>query len=380
MISFNLNSANQILVNPKISADEKSVLIALKNEFEIQAGKLGFFLLTSSGSSQNNNTSVKLIALSIEKVLNSARRFNQYFKASENDHWGLVLPDFHVAGLGIRARAFLADAQVFVKEWETDNFTTWIQENKIHFISLVPAQVFDLVQKKIIAPVAVKKIFVGAGSLNFELRNQALKLNWPIVETYGMTETASMIAVKEAEFFQVLPGVEVKIDLDLLSIKCDSLLTAKIQKVANQIEVKKIHENSWYLTEDRVELFMGTNEIFLKFLGRKTDYIKILGEGVSLSEIRSKLSELVLLKGINFTEFELLALEDTRAGYKLVLAVENTVNKPKASELMEFYNRACRPYEKILQCVVVRQIPRTELGKLKSDELKRIVTEELKKG
>lgn len=245
---------------------------------------------------------------------------------------------------------------------------------------MVPAQIFDLVQKRINAPEELKKIFVGAGALNEELRDKAVQLGWPIVETYGMTETSSMIAVKEGEFFYVMPGVEVKTDADLLSIKCNSLLTATIQKIDDEIMINSVQENLWYQTEDLAELFKFEEKQCLKFLGRRTDYIKILGEGVSLAELRNLLSKLMPFKNFDNSQFELVAIEDARMGHKLVLAVEKLVNRVVACELMNLFNKTCRPYEKIIQCVVVGQIPRTELGKLKAEELKRIVNEELKKG
>lgn len=380
MIYFESKNPNQLLLNPKISDQEKNIIGELKNVFDDQMAGSGYFLIVSSGSSQKSNESVKLIALHVEKVLNSARRFIEYYKVNEKDHWGLVLPDYHVAGLGVRSRAFLSGARVFAQDWNADKLIGWIHENKIQYISMVPAQIFDLVKKNIKNITELKKIFVGGGALGGELLSRALDLNWPIVETYGMTETSSMIAVKEGESFEVLPGIEVKTDLDLLKIKCDSLLTAIIQKIDGQIQLNTFQENSWYATQDRVQLVKLNEVVKLKFLGRTTDYIKILGEGVSLSELRSQLSKLILFKKLEIPQFELLALEDSRAGYKLVLAVENTVNNVQANELIGLFNLACRPYEKILQCVVVGQIPRTELGKLKTEELKRIVSEELSKG
>lgn len=379
MISFDFNSENQLLLNPKFTRREKEVLVELKNEFDLKVTSKNHFLIASSGSSQKSNTSVKLIALHIDKVLNSARRFNGHYKTNEKDNWGLVLPDYHVAGLGLKARAFLAEAEVFVRDWGVSGLASWISENKIRYISMVPAQIFDLVQKKINAPEELKKIFVGAGALNEELRDQAAQLGWPIVETYGMTETSSMIAIKEDDFFYVMPGVEVKTDADLLSIKCDSLLTATIQKIDDKIMINSVQENSWYQTEDLAELFKFEEKQCLKFLGRRTDYIKILGEGVSLTELRDKFSKLVLLQNLENSQFELTAVEDPRSGYKLVLAVESSASRERANELADLFNKTCRPYEKITQSIVVGQIPRAELGKLKTEELKRIVNEELKK-
>lgn len=379
-MNFSVYASNRLLLNPRISEDEKTVLIELKNEFERIVATTGHFLIASSGSSQQANASAKLIALPIEKILNSARRFNQYYKAGEDAHWGLVLPEYHVAGLSIWARAFLAGSEVFVQDWQTSNLFTWIVKNNIKFISMVPAQIFDLVKENIRAPNDVVKIFVGAGALAEELHERALALGWPIVETYGMTETASMVAVKEGEFFKILPGVEIKTDCDILSIKCNSLLAASIQKIDNQIVISKVPENSWYQSQDRAKLINIEQSVHLKFLGRNSDYIKVLGEGVSLGELRNQFNKSVILGDLDMAKFELVALEDVRAGFKLFLAVEESVSGILADKLIEVFNLSCRPYEKILKCVVVGRIPRTDMGKLKTEELKRIVLAEITKG
>ncbi|MBY0554621.1 AMP-binding protein [bacterium] len=376
-MKFELNSPNQLLLNTRNSQDESGVLLNLQREFENQYGNNGYFLIASSGSSKKQNESVKLIALSIQSVLNSAQRFVEYFGAGRGDNWGLVLPEFHVAGLGVYARAYLTGSSVFRKDWSDKGLVDWIIENQIVFISLVPAQVFDLVQNKVIAPAGLKKVFVGAGSLNEEIKKQVMALGWPVVETYGMTETCSMIAVNESERLQVMPGVEVKSNDGLLSIKCNSLLTASIQKQGNQTVITAL-SSDWYDTEDNVDI-SGDAKI-IKFLGRADDYIKILGEGVSLKLLRDQLAQIALTQNIHSDKIALLSVVDARKENELVLAVENSVAIEKIDTILNLFNQQCRPFEKISLRVFLKQIPRTELGKLKTEELKRIVTTELNRG
>ena len=370
MINFALNSTNELLLNPRLSLAEKTTLQMLQQEFEKLFGPKNYFLIPSSGSSQKTNESVKLIALLKANVLNSARRFNSYFKTGSTDHWALVLPEFHVAGVGVMARAHLAGAKVFSSVWPVPGLSQFLGENGISYMSLVPGQVHEIVRAQEKAPPGFKKIFVGAGTLNEELRLKTEKLGWTLAETYGMTETASMIAVKERDQFKLLPGVEVKIENDVLCIQCDSLLSASVQKIDELILLTNFENEPWYETQDCAEL---TNSRHLRFLGRKTDYIKILGEGVSLNELRAVLDKIVG----STQKFELLALEDERAGYKLVLVFEEGVSPAEAQNVLNQYNLSCRPYEKIGEVAEVGRIPRTALGKLKSDELKSIIKKSL---
>lgn len=375
MINFAVGTANQLLLNPRLPEAEKAVFRKLQLAFELQVVNTGHFLIASSGSTQKSNSSAKIVALSLKAVLNSAARFNQYFAAAQTDHWGLVLPEFHVAGLGVLARANLSGARVFKREWQVKDFSDWIKESGIKFVSLVPAQLFDLVNSAVEAPAGLRKVFVGGGALDPDLRARAFALKWPLCETYGMTETASMIATFEEGSYHPLPGVELKTDAGVLNIKCNSLLTATIQQIENEIKIAEFSTEEWFTTEDLVE----KNADGFRFLGRQSEYIKILGEGVSVSELRNKLTQLAGLQGYSSISFELIALEESRAGFQLIVAVEAAEFYEKCQKLVNFYNLNCRPYEKIAKCVVVGQIPRTSLGKLKTEDLKRIVREVITK-
>lgn len=199
-IDWTSNSENQLLINPKISQEEKNTIFELNDYFNAEVSKVDYFLIPSSGSSKSIDESVKLIALKKSVVLNSARRVNQQFGFNEKMNWGCVLPTFHVGGLGILARSYLAKSQVFFAEWKTllneDQFLNWINQNNIQVLSLVPAQIFDLVKKNIQCPKSIKKVFVGGSELPMDVAVAAHQLKWPVIQTYGMTETASMVSAK----------------------------------------------------------------------------------------------------------------------------------------------------------------------------------------
>lgn len=377
MINFDLKSKNQILVNPKLGEDEQKVILELKEEFEKEFGEYDYVLVPSSGSSKKIGQSVKLIALQVSRILNSANRVNHYLKATDQDHWGLVLPEFHVAGIGVLARSYLMQSKVFKFDWSAQSLNENLEKFKISYLSLVPAQVFDLIQSEVKAPACLKTVFVGGGALTIEQRKQFVELGWPVVETYGMTETGSMIAVREKDndLFHLLNNVYVKVENKKLSIRCDSLLTAAIQKIDEKVEIKYYDDNSWYHSEDQVDLINMNSEVYLRFLGRDQDYFKILGEGVSLSELRGLLSRIVMNYKLPVLSFEIVDLVDARAGTRLFLAVEKSANIELVDKIFQDFNRQCRAYEKLKQVVTVEKIPRTDLGKLKFENLKALVVE-----
>lgn len=378
MIRFEPGFPNQLLINPRFSENEKAGVLSLKKEFEKKFGPDNYFLVPSSGSSKAAGQSVKLVALHRESVLNSARRVNFYLNAKKENSWGLFLPEFHVAGLGVLARAHLAGAEVETFMFDVGTIAKNLTESGISFLSLVPAQVFDLVQAGKRAPASVKKVFVGGGFLSSGLRQGISALGWPITETYGMTETGSMVAVRElhSQIFELMPGVSAKIQNELLSLHCDSLLSATVQKNGEEISLSEFARDSWFQTEDVAVLREYENGSFLEIKGRRSDYIKILGEGVSLSELRDLILDAGMQLNLHPRQLEVVAVENERAGYELVLAVEESVTADQRQTLMTNYNESSRPYERISRTVVLRQIPRTDLGKLKTEELKRIIKEQ----
>lgn len=384
LFDFASGASNRLLLNPRLAEEEKQSALFLKQQFEKKYSARDYFLVPSSGSSQKKEDSVKVVALPRASILNSAERFNQYYQATSSDAWGLVLPCFHVAGLGVLARAYLAQSTVFQMDWDVTALISWLEKNEIHFLSLVPSQIFDIASSNLKAPQVLKKVFVGAGALNSQLQARAIDLGWPLVETYGMTETCSMIAVKDSfhsqKEFQVLPGIEVKVepDSEVLQIRCNSLLTESIQLQGSQTVFIDAPRNGWLTTQDRVAISRTDSHFFLKFLGRKTEYIKILGEGVSLSELRSQLENLAFDLKISTDRFVLLPWPDPRSEYKMILVVDVSVPEEQIDRLKSGFDKKVRPYEKIQTIYRVEKIPRTDLGKIKIEVLKQIISDRMK--
>ncbi len=365
MITCNLlaNVFNQLLTNPRSSPQEKSDQFDLKLDFEKQYGAKNYFLISSSGSSKSNSESVKLIALHHDAVMNSAKRVVNHFNLNSSMAWGCVLPLFHVAGLGIYARAFVARAKVYQKDWATDGLTDWISANDIQLLSLVPTQVFDLVQKNVPAPAGLKHVFVGGSKLESSLKEAVLKLRWPIIETYGMTETASMIAIGDSKNMRLLPDVDVAVSEERLRIKCNSLMTCSIQKVEGQVFYNR-PDAGWYQTEDLAELSMQGQNVVLKLLGRRTDFVKINAEGVSLTQLRQLLGE--------NSKLALMALENQRSGFDIVLAHENVEN---VAAVVAAFNKQVKPFEMIRKVFCINEIPKTDLQKIMYKKLEEIIKE-----
>ncbi|AZZ35759.1 hypothetical protein CIK05_02730 [Bdellovibrio sp. qaytius] len=352
---------NFLLCNHRASAQEKVDLFNIKRLFSQKISNKDFVLIPSSGSTQSSQESVKVIALTTQALINSAQRVNQEFRIGEKSVWGCVLPLFHVGGLGILMRANAVGASTFYTSWE--NFSpVWLNENRITHLSLVPTQIFEIVQKKWQAPAFLETVFVGGAELNLELAMKAKELGWPLVQTFGMTETASMIAVKkdmQSEYFETLPGVEVQAGNNFLKIKSDSNASyiLKLNLQSQELVCEKLSD--WITTKDQVEV-SGRK---FKFLQRESDFTKIKGEGVSLPELR----QVLLKQDLNPLVATICDMPDARDGAKLVLVVTPGQN---VNEILSQFNAQVRPYEKIYNWIEVAEFPVTDLGKIKYTLLK----------
>ncbi|MFZ3228741.1 MAG: AMP-binding protein [Pseudobdellovibrio sp.] len=361
---FSAEAENQLLINPKASFQEQSDLRQLKAAFEYKYQNKNYFLVPSSGSSKGQNESVRLIALHQNAIISSAKRVNAFFNLTRNLTWGLVLPTFHVAGLGVYARAFASGASVFAADWSVLKFKSWILQNQIHLISLVPTQVFDIVQNQIICPEGVQIVFVGAAALSAELKQKAFALKWPIIETYGMTEAASMVAVQVSNRLQIMSQVEVSLFDNKLKIKTESLMTCSVQKVDQEIQFKTL-DNGWLQTEDRVFIYNENGIQYLQLLGRDSDFVKIFGEGVSLVLLRQILKE--------NNGLALVAVTHERSEYEIALVAEMQLSDDQIKIIISEFNQQVRPFENIKRIYKLEQIPRSDLGKIKFKSLEELI-------
>lgn len=365
------NSQSLVLLNDRWPVSETAALQYLSERFHLDS----HLWIASSGSSAKDLRSVKLIALGKRAFLKAAEAANHHLQSHSKDIWLNSLPLFHVGGLSIYARAHLSKAQVFdfMGGWNARNFSNQIDEQKITLTSLVPSQVFDLVDQEIHAPSSLRGIIVGGGPLAEDLYQKALALGWPVLPSFGMTECCSQVATAELESLETKnPRLKVlshiKVDLDqngFLKLKSESLLTGFAQWKEDEAVWIDPKQDAWFISEDKVKLENG----FLIPAGRGQHYIKILGEGVSLFRLQEIFDKIVREEDpTNWQSYALVAVPDARMGNKIVMAHATT--DPSRTLLIENkYNSQVLSFEKIQQNISVSQIPRSDLGKIKYEQL-----------
>ncbi len=311
----------------------------------------------------------KWCGLSREAMLASACAVNAHLESTSQDRWLIALPLYHVGGFSILARCFASGAS-FVQmndKWDAAKFAELCTEKKITLTSLVPTQVFDLVQAQIHAPPSLRAVIVGGAGLSREIGIQARELGWPVLQSYGMTETASQVATSslaslrgefDPERLEVLTIWDLQTDEHhRLTVRGAALASGYAIRESGEWRWMKIDSSSGLRTRDRVEFQKICGERCLKFIGRESAFVKVLGELVNTEELQARLELFTdALHGV-----VVCAVPDARRGSKLVLAGELPMTQLEI--LRTRFNAGVTGVQKLEKSQVIPAMPRTALGK-----------------
>lgn len=346
-----------VFLNPRMDPLEQE-----KIQSAIQFQKQKASIWVKSSGTESGHQGVKMVCLSKRAMLIAAQSVNDLLSVTEEDVWLNPLPNFHVGGLAISARCFLSGAtEVQLSRWNPQYFSDEIKSKKVSVSSLVPTQVYDLVKEKIEAPSTLRKVLVGGGAMARSLFVQALELGWPLVLSYGMTETSAAIAAtsvwnssEKVPRLKLLSHVTLSEEGEQFAIHSESLFTGYLWLTQKGLRWQETPEP--FVVDDRLSFADGA----LMVLGRESELIKILGESVNLKELELKVSEFLKAPVVVVPE------KNERKGYELSLFVE----VEKITHSLEDINKFVMPFERFTEVTTRSQFPRSELGKVLKARLK----------
>ena len=294
-----------------------------------------------------------------------AHTVNDHFHCSSKDVWGLALPEFHVGGYCLTHRAKIAGGRLarFPKRWQPLQFQEWLSKEAVTLTSLVPTQIFDLVKNNLHSPPHLRVALIGGEHLALSLFERALELGWPLVTSYGMTETAGLIAASHPGQNQLHPlrgwtlatTVQNQLTIDGPGLFQSYLTSNDPSPIAPP-----------FITKDIVEIVK--NIITIK--GRSDEQIKILGELVDLQPLRQSLSA-------TLPEYQtaLCALPDSRRGHLLVPVIEAHPSS-LLEQQVQTWNDQLPAFSRCQAPIFLPSWPRTPLGKTDLKTLHSQVTRE----
>lgn len=320
--------------------------------------------IASSGTTRREG--LKWVGLSKDAFLAAAESLNRHVHATKKDVWLNVLPTYHVSGLTMFARAYVAGGRVvdlWTQKWNADRMIKVANEEKASFVSLVPTQLYDLVKAGHHAPKSLRAAFLGGGALDEELYGKAHALGWPILTCYGMTETCAQVATSRLEDvssptkpqMQILSHAKLETRDGRLAIQASSLTDFIVHLHPDKgFSLEDPRRDGWFLTEDLGEIKNG----FVSIAGRTNDRVKILGELVSLVRVEEELKHFVR------ESFCVLPIPDARKGSALIAVVEKPKSLNALAQNMAQYRYHVSSLWHLDHWYAIDEFPRSPLGKI----------------
>ena len=272
-------SPNELLENPEVSSPGGFAM-------DLDAPAVMIFTSGSGGKP-------KPAVLTYGNLYYNARGANANLRLASNEKWLLNLPMYHVSGLGVMMRCLLAGACVVIPETAETLAASILRYRPTH-VSLVPAQLGELLEDTVDRPFDSVKVFlVGGAACPPHLITAARARKWPVYLTYGMTETASQIATMPPDAppskqaitaGKVLRHREMKIAEDGgILVRGPCVFAGYWQDGA---VVSSLDSDGWFGTGDRGML---DADGYLTVLGRKDALIISGGENIQPEEIELRL-------------------------------------------------------------------------------------------
>lgn len=272
------------------------------------------------------------------------------------DRWLCALPLFHVAGLGILVRcARNGTTAVLHDGFDAAAVAAALADDDVALVSLVPTQLRRLRAVGLVRAPRLRALLLGGGPIPPDLVEWAREAELPVRCTYGMTETASQVAVTELwqSAATPLPGVELEIAAD-----------GEILVRGPMVAPGSVAADGWLHTGDRGAIDRHGR---LHVEGRIKELIATGGEKVAPAAV-----EAVLAAHPAVADAGVTGVPDAEWGEVVVACVVERV--PVSDyELLAFCRDRLAGYQVPKRVVRVEALPRNAAGKLRRAELARRV-------
>lgn len=260
----------------------------------------------------------KLIRMPKQTMLRSAQMTNAFFGLHESSIALLCLPASYIAGKMMLVRAIAGKYRLIAVQPSSNPFETIgsemssfnpdvniasVEETlpEIDFTAITPHQLAH--SSNHLPALPIKNVIIGGSQVTTAMEEMIKE--WPIAmyETFGMTETASHIALRKlngpdkSEYFKVLPGVQLSLDA----------------RGCLEILAPHLHEEK-LITNDLVELH---NDHSFRWLGRFDRVVNSGGIKLFPEQIERRLQELIQLP------FFISSLPHPALGEQVVLVMES---------------------------------------------------------
>lgn len=325
-------------------------------------------LLTTSGTTG----SIKFVRLSYDNLLHNIQSFGKRVGICEDDRGITVLPMYHCFGLSLLHMQWLAGAAVYVTDCSVLDVKFWnfFAKGKVtNFFGV--AYTFEMLKQIGFLEKnypSLRFIVQGGARMSDERRKEFIeglqRKKVRLYIGYGQTEATTCISLiyekvkeKMASVGEPISGIEIAVKnpddagVGELVIKGKNV---SLGYAFGREDLIRGDDNGGCLYTGDMVYVDTEGDIFIR--GRKSRFIKILGERISLDEI-----EAVLLGHFPGIEFACAGEDDK-------IAIFYTgIHKEK--EILRFFCREFSIPGKLAECYSIKELPRTNTGKVNYAEL-----------
>lgn len=293
----------------------------------------------------------KKIKLSRKQLEISANATINHFNLKKGNNALLAIPASKIGGKMMIVRSVLAQLNLGCVPLSANPFNAIKLNEKFDFAPLTPMQLFhglnDISTKKKIEN--INTILLGGGEVSNLLFNKIQLLNTAVFHSYGMTETASHIALRKLNspnaqnYFETMPQISVSLD-DRNCLVID----------APQFTKQPI------FTNDIVEIISFNK---FKWIGRIDNAINTGGIKVQAEAIEAKLFSFLKFR------FFVSGIKDNVLGEKVIIAAErNPMNENELEKFKKLLYKQLSKYEYPKQILFIHKFRETDTGKIQRKE------------
>jgi O-succinylbenzoic acid--CoA ligase len=331
-----------VLLSTRVTNLERALQLASIDRIA-PAGEPAAILFTSGTTG-----APKAARLARDNLEASAKAALEVLQIDESSRYLCAMPLFHTGGLGIALRCRRAGATMILHErFEAHAVARELREGATH-VSLVANTLARVLDAGETFPPAIA--LVGGGPVPQGLLERARRAGLRVLQTYGLTETASMATCERLEDADgttagpPIPGMQVRVIKGEIEVRGPQVMRGYLG--AEPV-------NGWFATGDLGELDPRGR---LVVHARRTDLIVSGGENVYPAEVEAALLSHPLVR-----EAAVLPAPDERWGQVGIAYVSTTAAE---SELRAFLNGRLARFKVPARFVVVPELPRTAAGKV----------------
>lgn len=316
-------------------------------------GRLAAVLFTSGSTGQRKGVLLDRAALEASAAASAA-----VLGWRDDDRWLICLSLATVGGLSIVTRSLRAGRPAVLAD-SGDRFDPaavirQIERDRVTLISLVPTMLVRLLDQGWRPPAHLRAVLLGGARTDPALLARARGAAVPVHTTYGMTETASHVAIDG----RALPGIELAIRGGLVAVRGAVLFRGYLPP---HDRLPARDADGWFVTADRGALGPdGT----LTLLGRADGAILSGGANVDPAAVEAALTS---IPGIDSACA--FGLPDPDYGERVAAAV--VVQEDLPADLEAALRRRLAPHELPRSIAIVADIPTGPGGKVDRAETAR---------